>query len=106
MSRLKRQLKQLLSPEGFSDTPPLPQACGGPCQIVITGNRSVFFDGCESLLDYAENHISFRLRDRTITIYGKNLCIKTFRSDEVAVCGRIIGILEGEYHREVMGEDH
>ena len=106
MPRLKRQLKRIFSPEGYRDTPPLPPTLGGPCQILITGSRSVFFDGCESLLDYAEDHISFALRDRTVTVYGNGLCIKTFRSDEVAVCGKIVGILEGKYRKEIMCEDH
>ena len=82
---LKHQLKQLFSPEGYNDNPELPPSCGGPCRIVITGKRSVCFDGCESLVDYAEDHITFAMCDGIVTVYGSNLSIKTFRSDEVAV---------------------
>ena len=107
MPRLPKSLiKQLFSPEGYRDNPTLPPCLGGPCQIIITGNRSVYLDGCESLVDYADDHITFSLPRRTVTVYGKNLCITTFRCDEVAVCGQILGVIEGGYRREVICEDH
>ncbi len=97
----KDQLKQLFSPEGYSDQLKLPPGCGGPSQIILTGMEMISFEGCNSLLDYAKDHITLSLCDRIVTVYGQNLTMKTFNADQVAVCGRIDGIFKGNYREEL-----
>ena len=102
----KEKLKNLISPEGYSDRMRLPPGCGGPCQIVITGNQMVSLDGCRGLLDYAADHISLTLCDGIVTIYGNDLTMKTFCADHIAICGKITGIWEGPFRKEVALAHH
>ena len=100
------RIRKILSEGGYSDRLKLPPGCGGPSQTVITGGQMAEFDGTEGLIDYEEDHITLRLSDKTVTVYGKNLSLKTFSLDHIAVCGRIYGVWEGEYRKELAFADH
>jgi sporulation protein YqfC len=100
------RLRKVFSEYGYSDRLKLPPGCGGPSQTVITGRKMAEFDGCEGLVSYEEDHITLRLSDKTVTVYGKDLSLKTFSLDHIAVCGRVYGVLEGEYREEIVFADH
>ena len=95
------RIRRVFSVSGYDDRLKLPPGCGGPSQTIITGIKTAEFDGCEGLLSYEDNHVTLRLSDKTVTVYGKNLSLKTFSMDHIAVCGRIYGVLEGEYREEI-----
>ena len=100
------RIRKSLSESGYSDRLKLPPGCGGPSQTILTGGQMAEFDGCEGLIDYEEDHITLRLSDKTVTVYGKNLSLKTFSLDHIAVCGIVYGVLEGEYRKEITFADH
>ena len=99
-------IRNVFGETGYRDRLKLPPGCGGPSQSIVTGCEMAEFDGCEGLLSYEKNHVSLRLSDKTVTVYGNNLSLKTFAKDHIAVCGRIFGILEGEYREEISFADH
>ena len=98
--------KSVFLPNGYSDRLRLPPGCGGPSQTVLTGVEMAEFDGCNGLVSYANDHVTLSLSDRIVTVYGNCLCLKTFSMDHIAVCGRIYGVLEGEYREEITFADH
>lgn len=96
------RIRQIFAVSGYNDRLKLPPGCGGPSQTVITGMTTAEFDGCEGLLSYEDDHVTLRLSDKTVTVYGKKLSLKTFSMDHIAVCGRILGVMEGEYREEIV----
>jgi len=63
-------------------------------------------DGCEGLVSYADDHITLSLTDRTVTIYGNELSMKTFCQGQVAICGKILGVMEGDCKEEDENAHH
>ena len=105
-NHLGKKLQSIFSVEGYDDRLKLPPGCGGPSQVVLTGDSMAELDGCRGLVCYEQTHVTLRLSDRTVTVYGENLCLKTFSQDHIAVCGKICGVLEGEYRKEIQLADH
>ena len=103
---LKGKLRQIFSVTEYSDRLKLPAGCGGPSQSVLTGLTMAEFDGCTGLVSYEDTHVTLSLSDKTVTVYGQHLSLKTFSEDHIAVCGRIFGVLEGEYRKELCFADH
>ena len=97
-SSLKSHLKSLLAKQGYSDRLQLPPDCGGPSQIILTIGEMVYLDGCQSLISYFPDHITLLLSDGIVTVYGRDLCLKTFSEDQLAICGNVIGVHKGEFN--------
>jgi len=103
---IKSKLKQVFAADGYSDRLRLPPGCGGPSQTVLTGMTMAEFDGCTGLVSYEDTHVTLRLSDKTVTVYGQHLTLKSFSEDHIAVCGRVYGVLEGECRKELAFADH
>lgn len=98
---LRDKIQAVFSPEGYGDGLQLPPGFGGPSQIVLSGRKSVCLDGCNGLICYHPDHITLSLIDGIVTVYGKNLSMKTFSQNQLAISGDILGVVMGVYREEV-----
>lgn len=102
---LKEKLQMVFSPEGYNDSLSLPPELGGPSQIILTLGKTVFLSGCKGLVGYHPDHITLSMTDGIVTVYGKDLKLKTFSESQLAVIGNIVGIWAGDYREELALEN-
>ena len=102
---LKEKIQAVFSPEGYSDRLTLPPGFGGVSQIVLTMGKTVCLDGCQGLICYRPDYVTLSLCDGIVTVYGKNLMLKTFSERQLAIIGDILGVYKGMYREELALED-
>lgn len=102
---LKEKIHAVFATEGYSDRLTLPPGLGGASQIVLTMGKTVCLDGCQGLICYQPNYITLSLSDGIVTVYGKNLMLKTFSQSQLAIIGDIIGVYKGMCREELALEN-
>lgn len=65
---------------------------GVKSKMIVVGFESAYFEGVKSILGFASDEISLRLKNEKLTIKGKDLSVKKFCEGDVIVCGRITAI--------------
>ena len=61
--------------------------------VLLRGNHSAVLYGCGRILFYGRERICFSMRDRSVSIFGKDLCCTVFSPSGVTVEGKISGVL-------------
>lgn len=63
-----------------------------PVHFELNGNKEVIIEGCKSILEYDENLVRIRVKNMSVSFYGRNLMIKCLTSDSLVIEGFITSI--------------
>lgn len=61
-------------------------------RITIFGFKGIHIEGHKGLIDYTDSEIVFRVKNKTVYIYGERLAINEISPDEIFVKGNIKSI--------------
>ena len=60
--------------------------------VLLCGNHRAVLYGCGRILFYGCERICFSMRERSVSVFGKNLCCTVFSPAGVTVEGAITGV--------------
>ena len=60
--------------------------------VLLCGNHRAVLYGCGRILFYGCERICFSMRERSVSVFGKNLCCMVFSPAGVTVEGEITGV--------------
>ena len=63
-----------------------------PVHFEMNGNKEVVIEGCKSILEYDENMVRIRVKNMSVSYYGRNLMIKCLTPDSLVIEGFITSI--------------
>ncbi len=58
-------------------------------QLVLSGKREVYIEGCTDILEYDDIMIKLGIKEEKILIFGKNLSVSGFTESSITVTGKI-----------------
>jgi len=92
---LKKSNNRILSGLSESTELPLAELCS-KYRVSVNGKYEVTVDGVLSVLEYGEEKIMLELCDRTVTLYGSMLEMKSYYRGSMVISGEIIRIEYGD----------
>lgn len=60
--------------------------------VLLRGNHSAVLYGCGCILFYGRERICFSMKERSVSVFGKDLCCTVFSPSGVTVEGKISGV--------------
>ena len=60
--------------------------------VLLRGNHSVVLYGCGRILFYGRERICFSMKERSVSVFGKDLCCTVFSPSGVTVEGKVAGV--------------
>ncbi|MEE1186830.1 MAG: YabP/YqfC family sporulation protein [Acutalibacteraceae bacterium] len=60
--------------------------------IEINSDRQVYIEGSKGVLEYDDNYIVINIGTSTVKLIGRDLFIKQINTDNLMVCGRLMGL--------------
>lgn len=64
----------------------------GASIVTITGRREVLIENYKGILEYTEDYIKIQAKNVKLTVYGKQLSIEYYTSEDMKVIGFIKSI--------------
>ncbi len=61
-------------------------------RIELTGNRRVWLEGCQSILEYDEERIRLRTAVGELRISGSDLCMTCRTPEHAVITGRLLAV--------------
>lgn len=60
--------------------------------INIMGNNSMIIENFKAIMDYKEDYVRIKAKDKIISIYGNKLTIEYYNSEEIKIAGKMNSI--------------
>lgn len=61
-------------------------------QIQLSGNRTIYIEGCRGILEFDDCYLKISLGKKTLTVVGAELTVEGYEGHNVTICGRIQGL--------------